>query len=86
MPAVHLAVVAEATDDDDDENLEALGREIVEELEEDSVSNDDNGMSFNFDDDNNDTVNVTGPIKGEKVQSTSKRLFLGCVIPPLAAV
>ena len=31
----HLAVVAEATDDDEDDNLDALGLEIVEELEED---------------------------------------------------
>ena len=64
----HLAVVAEATDDDD-HNLDALGREIVEELEEDSGSNDhyydDVGMSISIDD--SDTANLTGPIKGEKV-------------------
>ena len=54
-----LSVVAEATDDDNDENLDALGREIVEDLEED----DDLGMSLNIDDD----VDVIGPIKGRKV-------------------
>ena len=53
-----LSVVAEATDDDD-ENLDALGREIVEDLEED----DDLGMSLNIDDEDN----VIGPIKGQKV-------------------
>ena len=52
-----LSVVAEATDDD--ENLDALGREIVEDLEED----DDLGMSLNIDDEDN----VIGPIKGQKV-------------------
>ena len=53
-----LSVVAEATDDDED-NLDALGREIVEDLEED----DDLGMSLNIDDEDN----VIGPIKGRKV-------------------
>ena len=55
-----LSAVAEATDDDD-ENLDALGREIVEDLEEDYRSDDDFGMSLNIDDE------MIGPIKGRKV-------------------
>ena len=61
-----LSVVAEATDDDNDENLDALGREIVEDLEED----DDLGMSLNIDND----VDVIGPIKGRKVPETPPKI------------